>query len=85
MWLVSGVDEEHRFRTWTEAVEFYRQLVGDWVDAHGGAEQARRRLDDLPTGSSDDTVFPDRDEGGMVTFSMSWEAPQIGLGHDTAC
>jgi hypothetical protein len=33
MWLVSGVDEEHRFPRWTDAVPFYRQIVGDWLAA----------------------------------------------------
>jgi hypothetical protein len=33
VWLVSGVDEAHRFPRWTDAVPFYRQIVGDWLAA----------------------------------------------------
>ena len=79
MWLVSGVDEEHRFRTWTEAVAFYRLIVGDWVAAHGGAAD----VDDLATGTSHNTALPGPD--GSVEFRIGWEAPRVGLDHFTAC
>lgn len=81
MWLVTGVDEEHRFRTWTEAVDYYRKMVGDWVAAHGGSID----VDDLQTGASHDAVFPDPDGHGTVRFRMGWETPRVGLDHFTAC
>ena len=38
MWLVSGIDEEHRFLDWVAAAAFYRQIVEDWVAANGDTD-----------------------------------------------
>lgn len=43
MWLVSGVDVEHRFLQWTEAVGCYRRMVGDWVGRTGVTAPPRPR------------------------------------------
>ncbi|WP_214403695.1 hypothetical protein [Pseudonocardia lacus] len=89
MWLVSGVDEEHRFREWGEAVDYYRQMVRGWVGAHGGDAGVARAIDDLPTGGAHQAVFPDPDapdgERREVEFSIGWEVPRVGLDHFTAC
>ncbi len=84
MWLVSGVDEEHRFREWSEAVGYYRQMVGDWIGTHGDTGGVARSLDDLATGESHQAVFADPD-GDTVEFRMGWETAQVGLDHYTAC
>jgi hypothetical protein len=84
MWLVSGVDEEHRFREWTEAVGFYRQMVGDWIRAHGDSDGVARSVDDLAMGQSHHVVFTDP-AGGTVEFRMGWETARVGLDHFTAC
>jgi hypothetical protein len=53
VWLVSGVDEAHRFPRWTDAVRFYRQIVGDWLDADRDVDpELARSLDDLSVGQS---------------------------------
>lgn len=94
MWLVSGVDEEHRFRDWTEAADYYRAMVHGWTGAHGDADGLDRAVDELAVGQSHETVFPgsgtDGDdaeptERGPVTFRIGWEVPQAGLGVITAC
>ena len=88
MWLVTGVDEEHRFREWGEAVDYYRQMVRGWVRAHDAAthDAATRDLDALPTGGSHQAVFPDPDgRDGEARFSIGWEVPRVGLDHFTAC
>jgi hypothetical protein len=84
MWLVSGVDEEHRFPEWTEAVGFYRQMVGDWIRAHGDVDGVARSLDELTIGQSHRAVFADP-EGGEVEFRIGWETSRVGLDHYTAC
>ena len=85
MWLVSGVDEEHRFREWTEAVGFYRQMVGDWIGAHGDTDGIARSVEELALGQSHRAVFPDPESGGTVAFSVGWETARVGLDHYTAC
>jgi hypothetical protein len=85
MWLVSGVDEEHRFREWTEAVGFYRLMVGDWVRAHGDADGVAGSLDELEMGQSHEAVFVDPETGGKVEFRIGWENANVGLDHFTAC
>lgn len=89
MWLVNGVDEEHRFREWTEAASFYRQMVGDWIaahgDSHGGVAKA---LDELRTGESHQVTFAapeDVSTNGEVEFQLGWETLHVGLDHYTAC
>jgi hypothetical protein len=86
MWLVSGVDEEHRFREWGEAVEYYRQMVRGWVGDHGDTAGAAPALDGLPVGGAHHAVFPDPDGAGQkVEFRIGWEVPRVGLDHFTAC
>jgi hypothetical protein len=85
MWLVSGVDEEHRFREWTEAIGFYRQMVGDWVRMHGDTDGVGRSVEELALGESHEAEFPDPENGGTVQFSLSWETARVGLDHYTAC
>jgi hypothetical protein len=88
MWLVSGIDEEHRFPQWTDAVEFYRQIVGDWVVAHGDPDAAAARelasLDALPMGEAHRVGFP-ANGGDPVRFELTWEVPSVGMDHFTAC
>lgn len=89
MWLVSGVDEEHRFREWGEAVEYYRQMVRSWVGEHGDTAGVTSALDGLPVGGAHHAVFTDPDAPGgaeqKVEFSLGWEVPRVGLDHFTAC
>jgi hypothetical protein len=91
MWLVSGIDEEHRFPRWTEAADFYRQIVGDWVAAHEDPDTAAARelatsLHDLPLGQAHQVGFPSGSDGAeAVRFELSWEVPTVGLDHYTAC
>ena len=89
MWLVSGIDEEHRFPQWTDAVGFYRQIVGDWVAAHGDPDAAPARelttsIDDLPMGQPHRVGFP-ANGGDAVRFELTWEVPSVGMDHFTAC
>lgn len=76
MWLVSGVDEEHRFLQWTEAVDCYRRMVGDWVGAHGGDGAAAPAVDHLVIGRPHRAVFDDPRDG-TVEFGMRWETPVV--------
>ncbi|NMH77968.1 hypothetical protein [Pseudonocardia xinjiangensis] len=92
MWLVTGIDEEHRFPRWTEAVEFYRQVVGDWVADHddpGGdaAQELTRSLDALAVGEAHEVAFPSAagGDGAPVRFGLTWEVAQVGMDHFTAC
>jgi hypothetical protein len=84
MWLVTGIDEEHRFRDWVEAADFYRQIVGDWVAAHGDAPAGI--VDDLPPGASHEVEFPAGDAGGQVVrFRLAWETHGGRMEHFVAC
>jgi hypothetical protein len=85
MWLVVGVDEEHRFPEWAEAVAYYRSMVGAWIAAHGDPGEVRTAVAELPVGGSHHAVFPSPDGGRAVEFSIGWEVPQVGLDHFTAC
>jgi hypothetical protein len=91
MWLVTGIDEEHRFPQWTEAVEFYRQIVGAWVTDHdpGGdaAGELTSSLDALAVGEAHEVDFPSAagDDGAPVRFGLMWEVAQVGMDHFTAC
>ena len=76
MWLVSGVDEEQRFLQWTEAVDCYRRMVGDWVGAHGGDGAAAPAVDRLVIGCPHRAVFDDPRDG-TVEFRMRWETPVV--------
>jgi hypothetical protein len=85
MWLVVGVDEEHRFPEWGEAVEYYRAMLRGWTGAHGDSAGVATALAELPTGGSHRAVFTDPDDGRPVEFRLGWEVPQVGLDHFTAC
>jgi hypothetical protein len=86
MWLVSGIDEEHRFPHWADAAQFYRQIVEEWVAAHGvGGEQAVI-VDDLRPGGSQEIEFPAADGSGeKVRFRLAWDAGGSRVDHFVAC
>ena len=92
MWLVTGIDEEHRFPQWTDAVEFYRQIVGDWVAEHDDrdgdtAREITSSLDGLAVGEAHEVALPSAADGGgaPVLFGLTWEVAQVGMDHFTAC
>jgi hypothetical protein len=85
MWLVVGVDEEHRFPEWAQAVGYYREMVRGWVGAHGDPAGVTSAVAELPVGGSHRAVFPAPEGGRPVEFSIGWEVPQVGLDHFTAC
>ena len=87
MWLVTGIDEEHRFPDWVAAAAFYRQIVRDWAAAHGAAAQARI-VDDLEPGGSQEVEFVagDGDGGGeQVRFALGWDIGGGRTDHFVAC
>jgi hypothetical protein len=81
MWLVSGIDEEHRFREWADAAAFYRQIVEDWVAANGGAAEG---VDDLRPGDSQQIQFS-AGSGEKVRFGLTWEVGGGRMDHFVAC
>lgn len=83
MWLVTGIDEEHRFPDWVDAAAFYRRIVGDWVTAHGDAAQAGI-VDDLRPGGSQEVEFADG-SGGKVRFALAWDIGGGRTDHFVAC
>jgi hypothetical protein len=86
MWLVTGIDEEHRFPDWREAAGFYRQIVGDWVTAHGQAGAPVAVLDDLRQGGSHEIEFPAADgSGDRATFRLVWDPAGGRTDHFVAC
>jgi hypothetical protein len=86
MWLVTGIDEEHRFPDWREAAGFYRQIVGDWVAAHSQAGTPVAALDDLRQGGSHEIEFPAADGGGgRATFRLVWDPAGGRTDHFVAC
>ncbi|GAY07575.1 hypothetical protein [Pseudonocardia sp. N23] len=92
MWLVCGIDEEHRFREWDEAAGYHRLMVGDWVARHGDPAGAAGPLDGLAVGQSSTITFPDPEPGpddggdaGTVEFSLTWERARAGLEVIGAC
>jgi hypothetical protein len=87
MWLVTGIDEEHRFPDWREAAGFYRQIVGDWVAAHGGSPDGRAVvLDGLRQGGSHEIEFPAGDgSGGRAQFRLAWDPGGGRTDHFVAC
>jgi uncharacterized protein YndB with AHSA1/START domain len=85
MWLVSGIDEEHRFPDWTDAAQFYRQIVADWVAAHGDADQSVA-VHELRPGSSQEVEFAAADGNGeKVRFRLEWETHGGRMDHFVAC
>ncbi|GAA0922717.1 hypothetical protein [Pseudonocardia zijingensis] len=87
MWLVSGIDEEHRFPDWRDAAAFYRQIVGDWVAAHGdpGTDVREDVLGDLRQGGTHEVEFPAGDDGRPARFRLSWDARGGRTDHFVAC
>jgi hypothetical protein len=86
MWLVTGIDEEHRFPDWVAAAAFYRQIVEDWVAAHGDTTGAgiAKIVSDLPPGGSQEVVFAD-DDGEKVRFALEWDIGGGRTDHFVAC
>jgi Family of unknown function (DUF6193) len=82
MWLVVGVDEEHRFPEWGEAVDCYRAMVRGWTGAHGDPTGVTTEVAELPTGGSHHAVFADPEGGRPVTFSIGWEAGSTAAEND---
>lgn len=87
MWLVSGIDEEHRFPEWTAAAQFYRQIVEDWVAANGDAGgDGTELLDDLRPGGSQEIEFAAGDGNDeKVRFRLAWDAGGGRTDHFVAC
>jgi hypothetical protein len=83
MWLVTGIDEEHRFPDWVDAAAFYRQIVEDWVAAHGDTAQAGI-LDDLQPGGSQEVELADG-SGEKVRFALAWDVGGGRTDHFVAC
>lgn len=83
MWLVTGIDEEHRFPDWREAAGFYRQIVGDWAAAHG--RPPSDLLSDLRQGGSHEIEFGTADGDGRARFRLSWDATRGRTDHFVAC
>lgn len=84
MWLVSGIDEEHRFPEWTAAAQFYRQIVEDWVATNGGSRA--EVLDDLRPGGSQEIEFAAGDGSAeKVCFRLVWDAGGGRTDHFVAC
>lgn len=75
MWLVSGIDEEHRFPEWADAARFYRQIVEDWVAANGGTGRERAQaLDELQPGDSQQIELAvEGGHGEKARFGLVWE------------
>ncbi|RTL69647.1 MAG: hypothetical protein EKK42_05930 [Pseudonocardiaceae bacterium] len=86
MWLVCGIDEEHRFREWDEAAGYHRLMVGDWVARHGDDTGAASSLAGLAVGQSSTITFPDPErDATTVEFSLTWERARAGLEVIGAC
>jgi hypothetical protein len=87
MWLVTGIDEEHRFPDWVAAAAFYRQIVEDWVAAHGdtGGDGAEI-VDQLRPGGSQEVEFVAGDGNGeKVRFALAWDIGGGRTDHFVAC
>jgi hypothetical protein len=87
MWLVTGIDEEHRFPDWVAAAAFYRQIVEDWVAKNGGRDQCgeqARIVHDLRPGGSQEVEFADG-SGEKVRFALAWDIGGGRTGHFVAC
>jgi hypothetical protein len=87
MWLVSGIDEEHRFPDWAAAAKFYRQIVEEWLAAHGDVSAGETTVvDDLRPGSAQEVEFAAGDSGGeKVRFRLVWDAGGGRVDHFVAC
>jgi hypothetical protein len=85
MWLVTGIDEEHRFPDWVAAAAFYRQIVEDWVAASGERNRAGI-VDDLRPGASQEVEFVAADGSGeKVRFALEWDIGGGRTDHFVAC
>ena len=87
MWLVTGIDEEHRFREWTDAAKFYRQIVEDWIATHGEADSDQAEtVKNLRLGDSQQIDFTAEDCcREKVRFRLTWEAGGGRADHFVAC
>jgi hypothetical protein len=89
MWLVTGIDEEHRFPDWVAAAAFYRQIVEDWVARNGGPDRCgdqARRVHDLPPGGSQEVELTAAGgRGETVRFALSWDIGGGRTDHFVAC
>ncbi|MGD9989704.1 hypothetical protein [Pseudonocardia sp.] len=86
MWLVRGIDEEHRFREWDEAAGYHRLMVGDWIARHGDDAGAACALDRLAVGRSSTITFPiPGTDATTVEFSLTWDRARAGLEVIGAC
>jgi hypothetical protein len=87
MWLVTGIDEEHRFPDWVAAAAFYRQIVEDWVAAHGDTTDHRAEIvDELRPGGSQEIEFvADDGSGEKVRFALTWDVGGGRTDHFVAC
>lgn len=87
MWLVTGIDEEHRFPDWVAAAAFYRQIVSDWLAANGDATgQGAEIVADLPPGGSQEVEFAAADGSGeKVRFALAWDIGGGRTDHFVAC
>ena len=87
MWLVTGIDEEHRFPDWVAAAAFYRQIVEDWVAAHGDTTGTRAEIvDDLTPGGSQEVEFVAAGGSGeKVRFALAWDIGGGRTDHFVAC
>jgi hypothetical protein len=85
MWLVTGIDEEHRFPDWIAAAAFYRQIVEDWIAANGNTTgDLAETVDNLPPGGSQEVEFAD-DSGVKVRFALVWDIGGGRTDHFVAC
>jgi hypothetical protein len=87
MWLVTGIDEEHRFPDWVAAAAFYRQIVEDWVTEHGDGDRAAivsTIVSELRPGGSQEVEFADG-SGEMVRFALAWDIGGGRTDHFVAC
>jgi hypothetical protein len=88
MWLVTGIDEEHRFPDWVDAAAFYRQIVEDWVAAYGAGDQAgivAGIVRELPPGGTQEVELEAPDGGEMVRFALTWDVGGGRTDHFVAC
>lgn len=90
MWLVTGIDEEHRLPDWVAAAAFYRQIVADWVAANGDtddrAEIVANTVSKLQPGGSHGVEFRAPDGSGeKVRFALAWDVGGGRTDHFVAC
>jgi hypothetical protein len=85
MWLVTGIDEEHRFPDWVAAAAFYRQIVRDWVAANGDTGDRAEIVDELGPGGSQEVEFVTPGGEEKVRFALTWDIGGGRTDHFVAC